>query len=90
MNNRLLKANEVAEKLSISRSQAFTLMRSGDLPTVRFGRLVRVRPEDLETFITRNLSSNPDTDFKTKFAAVTANVEINQVNHSQKEATYES
>ncbi len=55
MNPHLLKAKEVAERLNISRSQAFYLMRNGDIATVRFGKLTRVRPEDLEAFIENNL-----------------------------------
>ena len=51
MNAHLLKANEVSERLNISRSLAFALMRDGTLPTIRFGRCVRVRPQDLEQFI---------------------------------------
>lgn len=89
MEAHLLKANEVADRLNISRSQAFTLMRNGDLPTVRFGRLVRVRPEDLETFIVQNLSSNPETDLIAKLAGATASVENNLVNPSSKGNHYE-
>jgi excisionase family DNA binding protein len=55
MNEHLLKAKEVAERLNISRSQAFYLMRNGDIATVRFGKLTRVRPEDLEEFIDTNM-----------------------------------
>ena len=51
----LLKAEEVAELLSVSRSFAYALMQSGQLPTVQIGRSVRVRPEDLEEFIRLNL-----------------------------------
>ena len=51
----LLKAEEVAELLSVSRSFAYALMQSGQLPTVQIGRSVRVRPEDLEEFIQLNL-----------------------------------
>ena len=51
----LLKANEVAELLSVSRAFAYSLMQSGQLPTVHIGRSVRVRPEDLEEFIQLNL-----------------------------------
>jgi len=56
MSNHLLKARDIAERLNISRSQAFTLMRNGDLSTVKFGKLVRVREEDLENFIRANLT----------------------------------
>ena len=52
---KLLKAEEVAELLSVSRSFAYALMQSGQLPTVHLGRSVRVRPEDLEEFIQLNL-----------------------------------
>lgn len=52
---KLLKANEVAELLSVSRSFAYALMQSGQLPTVHIRRSVRVRPEDLEEFIRLNL-----------------------------------
>ena len=56
MTTKLLRGEEVAELLSISRSQAFHLMRVGTIPTVRFGRSVRVRPEDLEKFIHESVS----------------------------------
>ena len=51
----LLKGREVAEILSVSRALAYRLMANGEIPTVRFGRTVRVRPEDLEGFISNNL-----------------------------------
>ena len=89
MNNQLLKAKDVSERLNISRSQAFALMRNGELPTVRFGRLVRVRPEDLMAFIAKNLTHKDEPTLKTKLAAATASRENSQVNHSQKEATHE-
>ena len=56
MSIHLLKAKEVAERLNISRSQAFCLMRNGEIPIVKFGKLVRVREEDLENFIRENLT----------------------------------
>ena len=33
-------------------------MKTGDIPTVRFGRCVRVRPEDLEVFIEANITGD--------------------------------
>jgi excisionase family DNA binding protein len=54
---KLLRAQDVAELLSVSRSFAYALMQSGQLPTVQLGRAVRVRPEDLEEFIQLNLTS---------------------------------
>ncbi len=49
--NRLLKAKEVSETLQVSRSQVYRMMQLGEIPTVRVGTAVRVRPSDLEEFI---------------------------------------
>ena len=51
----LLKAKDIAERLGVSRSQAFVLMRS-EIPTIRFGRCVRVSVDDLDAFIEKNSS----------------------------------
>lgn len=75
MNTYLLKAKEVAERLNISRSQAFALMRDEKIPIVRFGRSVRVRPEDLEEFIQTNLTGRSINHLKAELAAVTASSE---------------
>jgi excisionase family DNA binding protein len=56
MTEKLFNGNQVAEILNISRAAAYNLMKRGQLTSVRFGRLVRVRPEDLEDFIVSNLS----------------------------------
>ena len=58
--DKLLKAEEIARILGISRSFAFLLMRRGDINTVRIGRSVRVRPQDLEKFISQNLSMSQE------------------------------
>ncbi|MEW6406633.1 MAG: helix-turn-helix domain-containing protein [Chloroflexota bacterium] len=50
----LLKGDEVARILNISRSQAYKLMQQGEIPTVRIGRSVRVRYESLWNFIEEN------------------------------------
>jgi excisionase family DNA binding protein len=58
MEIRLLKSDEVAQILQISRSMAYALMKRGDIPTVRIGTSVRVRPEDLEKYIHDNVAQN--------------------------------
>ncbi len=52
--NRLLEAEDVAELLEISRSFTHLLIRSGEIPTVRLGRSVRVRPQDLVDYIKKH------------------------------------
>ncbi len=54
----LLKGDDVARILNVSRSFAFQLMQRGEIPTVRLGRAVRVRPSDLERFITASISQS--------------------------------
>lgn len=51
METRLLKSEEVAEILQVSRAHAYMLMKRGEIPTVRIGKVVRVRREDLERYI---------------------------------------
>ena len=49
--SRLLNAQDIAEALSIGLSTVYLLLERGELPSIRIGRSVRVRPEDLEEFI---------------------------------------
>ena len=58
----LLKAAEVAQILNISMGLAYRLMQSGELPSVRFGRSVRVQPADLEQFIASKTRSGTNTE----------------------------
>jgi excisionase family DNA binding protein len=46
-----LKVPEVAEVLSIVRSRAYELVGSGEIPSVRIGRSVRVSREELERWL---------------------------------------
>ncbi len=53
---KLLKADEVASILDVSKSFVYQLIRTGQLRAVRIGTAVRVRPEDLEAFVQENLA----------------------------------
>jgi len=53
----LLRGQDVARILNVSRAFAYQLMQRGEIATVRIGNSVRVRQSDLETFIARNLHS---------------------------------
>jgi excisionase family DNA binding protein len=58
--NTLLKAKDVAEILNISRLRAYHFMQIGEIPTVRIGKLRRVKPEDLNKYIESNTyTANP-------------------------------
>lgn len=49
----LLKADEVARRLSLGRATVYLMMASGELPTFRKGRAVRVPARALEQWIER-------------------------------------
>jgi excisionase family DNA binding protein len=51
MGDQLLTTAQVAEKLHISVAHAYKLLKDGKIPTVRFGKLVRVNKEDLDKYI---------------------------------------
>jgi excisionase family DNA binding protein len=53
---KLLRVDDVARILNISRTKAYRLTQSGDLISVRFGSSVRVRPCDLKAFIAGKIS----------------------------------
>ena len=48
---RLLRIEEIADRLSVSRSMAWKLIALGQIRSLRIGRAVRVRPKDLEAFL---------------------------------------
>jgi excisionase family DNA binding protein len=52
----LLKGSDVAQMLNISRAFAYQLMREGKIPTVKIGRAVRVRVDDVLTYIDENVT----------------------------------
>jgi len=48
---RLLRIEDVADRLAISRSMAWKLIAIGQLRSLRIGRSVRVRPADLDAYV---------------------------------------
>ena len=50
---RLLKADEVSRILNISRALTYRLLQRGDIPVVRINHAVRVKPSDLDDFISK-------------------------------------
>ena len=58
MSEKLYRGSDVANILNISRALAYRLLAERTIPSVRFGRTVRVRPEDLEKFIAEKLVTN--------------------------------
>ena len=57
----LLSCTDIAKVLKISRSTAYLLVQTGEIPSVRIGSSVRVMPKDLREFIESKHSSVTDT-----------------------------
>jgi prophage regulatory protein len=49
--NMLLKPGEVAQTLRIGRSLVYCLLASGELPSIRVGRCIRVPKKSLDKWI---------------------------------------
>jgi len=60
-NIQLLRLPEVAERLQVSMPTVRRLVKDGKIRTVRVGRVIRVRPMDLESYIqgSINISRRP-------------------------------
>ena len=48
---KLLRIDDVADLLDVSRARAYELVRAGLLPVVRLGRQARVDPNKLEAWL---------------------------------------
>ena len=53
MENFLLTPREVQTRISIGKTRFFELVRAGHIPTLRVGRSLRIRQQDLEKWIDR-------------------------------------
>lgn len=51
----LLRVEEAAEALGLSRSGIYNLISAGEIPVVRMGRSVRVPAEALREYVKRNI-----------------------------------
>ncbi len=45
---------QVATWLNVARSTVYLMLERGELPVVRIGRSVRIRPEDVREYLERN------------------------------------
>ena len=52
MDDRLLSAQEVAALLNLKVSTVYDLVAKGDLPALRFGRKLRIRPGAVDALVT--------------------------------------
>lgn len=58
MERMLLRPAEAAEAIGVSRSRMYELLASGELPSIRVGRTVRVPVAALQAWIAERLKQN--------------------------------
>jgi len=64
MPTQLLRCEEVAEILNVSRTKAYTLMAKNIIPAIRIGHSIRCRLEDLEAYILESKKYNEKNNTK--------------------------
>ena len=57
---RLLRVNDVADRLSVAGVTVRRLISRGDLKAIRVGKAIRVRPEDVESYLQGRLVTVAD------------------------------
>lgn len=62
LRSRLLKYQEAADVLGVTDRTVFTMVKTGVLPSVRFGGSVRIDPRDLDAFISQSKRKNAGGD----------------------------
>lgn len=60
--DQLLTLQQVADRLQVSISTVRRLVDAGELRTVRIGRNLRVRPEDLAAYIEANTETRKEDE----------------------------
>jgi len=54
----LLRPEEVAQILGIGRTKLYSMIRQGELPVLRIGRLVRIPQSQLDSWITERVRAS--------------------------------
>ncbi len=62
----LLSPQEVMRSLQVGRSKFYLMVASGELPAVRFGRMLRFRPQDVQALIEKRLAETQKPKRHTK------------------------
>ena len=54
----VLTINDLQDVLKIGRSTAYTIVKSGELKTMRIGKLIRIRREDLIDYLSEKCDND--------------------------------
>ncbi|MBO0832510.1 MAG: helix-turn-helix domain-containing protein [Actinobacteria bacterium] len=59
MDEKLLRVDDVQAILGIGRTKVYAMIRQGELPVLRVGRLVRIRRSDFEAWVAGRVEPPP-------------------------------
>ena len=51
---RMYKVEDVQRRLGVGRATAYKLVSTGEIPSYRVGRVLRIKPEDVDGFLDKN------------------------------------
>jgi excisionase family DNA binding protein len=54
----LLRVEQAAKRLNLSRTKTYSLVARGELPSITIGYSRRIRPEDLERFVAERATAS--------------------------------
>lgn len=60
VDEKFLTPEQVADKLQVTVQTIYTWMRSGYLPSIKMGRLWRIKPDEFENFIKQQSRGNSE------------------------------
>ena len=50
----MYKVEDVRQRLGVGRATAYKLVSSGEIPSYRVGRVLRINPENVDSYLARN------------------------------------
>jgi excisionase family DNA binding protein len=53
-----LTVDQVAQRLYVGRSTAYNMINAGEIPSIRFGRLIRIPLSALDAYLSNKLQAN--------------------------------
>ena len=54
-------ADELVHWLGLGRTKTYEMLRSGEIPSYKIGRVRRIRRQDIEAWLERNRFSGPES-----------------------------
>jgi excisionase family DNA binding protein len=81
--DRLITVDDAAEKLKLTKQYVYGLLKSGDIPSAKFGKYVRIRASDLNAWIEKHIENPIDSNI---YRSYSKSYERNRTSKNSKNA----